>query len=304
MRSAARSIHEAEGAGGARASGTLVASTRPQIWGVLNVTPDSFSDGGEHATLDAALRRGLAMISRGASVVDVGGESSRPKGATYGDGAIHVPIDEELRRVVPVVEALVARGARVSVDTIKPVVAKAVLNAGAAIINDIQGGRDEALLEAVAEAGGEIVLMHNRGRGEVSSPNTDYGDVVRDVLDELHGSVERARAAGIARERIWVDPGLGFAKTAEQSARLLRETAALRALETRILVGASRKSFIATLAPDADGSTPDPSERLAGSLVAVIEAMRGGADAVRVHDVRATHQALRFAEALAKTEVG
>lgn len=314
MRSAARSIDTAEGAGGARASGTAVSSgiaascgssmfsVRPRIWGVLNVTPDSFSDGGEHLSPESALERALAMVAAGASVIDVGGESSRPKGVTYGEGATHVPAADELARVLPVVEALVARAVRVSVDTVKAEVAEKVLGAGAAIINDIQGGRSRALLDAVAAAGAEIVLMHNRGRGEVCAPNTDYANVVEDVVSELGEAVERARDAGIAQDRIWVDPGIGFAKTAQQSARLLRDTAALRSLKARVLVGASRKSFIAALAPNADGSAPDPSERLAGSLVAVIEALRGGADAVRVHDVRATHQALRFANALAEVE--
>ena len=303
MRSAARSIHSSEEAAGQRAHGTLAASVDPSvvpaIWGVLNVTPDSFSDGGTHLALDAAVSRAFEMVAAGATVVDVGGESSRPPGLTYGEGASQVSQQEELARVLPVVEALVARGLRVSVDTVKPEVARRALQAGAAIINDIRGGRERALLDAVAAAGAEVVLMHNRGRGEVCAPNTDYADVVAEVTDELGEAIERAVAAGVARDAIWVDPGIGFAKTAVQSARMLRATASLRALGCRVLVGASRKSFIAALAPDADGAAPGPTDRLAGSLVAVLEAARGGADAVRVHDVRATHQALSFAQALA-----
>lgn len=303
MRSATRSTDTIESAAGVHAPGTPVSSViQPEIWGVLNVTPDSFSDGGQHATLEAALERALAMTRRGASVIDVGGESSRPRGKTYGDGATHVPVDDELMRVVPVVQALVERGIRVSVDTVKPEVARASLEVGASVINDIHGGRDPELLEVVAAAGAEVVLMHNRGRGEVTSPNTDYSDVVDEVESELRFAIDRAREAGIARERIWIDPGIGFAKTAKQSARVLRATARLRALGARILIGASRKSLIAALAPNADGSTPGPNDRLPGSLVAVLEALRGGADAVRVHDVAATFQALRFAHALAEVE--
>ena len=298
MRSATRSTDTIEGAAGVHAPGTLVSSVRPEIWGVLNVTPDSFSDGGQHATLPSALDRALEMSRLGAAVIDVGGESSRPRGKTYGDGAVHVPLEDELQRVVPVVEALVQRGIRVSVDTVKPEVARATLAAGASVINDIRGGRDSNLLAAVADADAEVVLMHNRGRGEVASPNIDYDDVVANVHSELRDAIDRARSAGVAAERIWIDPGIGFAKTARQSARVLRATAQLRTLGARILIGASRKSLIAALAPNADGSAPSPQERLAGSLVAALEALRGGADAVRVHDVAATYQALRFARAL------
>ncbi|MBC7172995.1 MAG: dihydropteroate synthase, partial [Polyangiaceae bacterium] len=269
------------------------------IWGVLNVTPDSFSDGGLYASSSAALARGRALLAEGADVIDVGGESTRPAGGAYGVGFDVVPESEERDRVVPVIRALTEEhGATVSVDTTKPEVARAALEAGARIVNDVSGGRSNELLAAVAGAKAELVLMHNRGRGEVAPPNTTYEDVVEDVLRELFDSVGRAIAAGVAPERIWIDPGLGFAKTPEQSIALLAATARFAATGHRVLVGASRKGFIAYAAPRRDGTAPPPNERLGGTAATVIAAARLGAAAVRVHDVSAMRQALLVASAI------
>ena len=268
------------------------------LWGVLNVTPDSFSDGGRFFSLEAALAHARSMLAAGASVLDVGGESTRPRGATYGAGFAAVTLEEELRRVVPVVARLAADGVCVSVDTTKPEVARAALAAGARLVNDVSCGRDAALLRVTAAAGADLVLMHNRGSGEVDAQTTTYGDLVAEVLAELAEATERAVAAGVLRARIWLDPGLGFAKTARQSLALLARTDALVATGQRVLVGASRKSFLAEAAPDADGTRPAPTERLAAHAIAVAHAARAGAQAVRVHDVREMRQALLLAEAL------
>lgn len=269
-----------------------------EVWGVLNVTPDSFSDGGRFLALDAALARAKAMLAEGADVIDVGGASSRPRGATYGAGAEDVPVDVELARVIPVVEAVARQlGAKVSIDTTRGAVADAAIRAGARVVNDVSMGRDDALLAAVARHGAELVLMHTRGTGEVVADNTAYEDVVRDVLRELGQACERARAAGVASAGLWIDPGLGFAKTAAQSAELLARTAELTGLGARVLVGASRKSFLAVLA-ERDGARPAPDARLGASLAAALVAARAGAAGLRVHDVAETRQALDVLHAL------
>ncbi len=267
----------------------------PALWGVLNVTPDSFSDGGRFLDVAAALAHARRMLAEGADVVDVGGASSRPPGRTYGQGAPQVPLEEELRRVLPVVERLVGElGAVVSVDTTRPEVAEASLQAGARIVNDVSCGRDPRLLQVVAAHGAELVLMHNRGRGEREGATVRYGDVVAEAAAEVREAVGRAVALGVAPERIWVDPGIGFAKTAEQSLRLCLEAARFGRLvgsAHRVLLGPSRKSFIAELAPRADGTPPPPLEREAGTAAIVALAAAGGVDAVRVHDVAAHRQA-------------
>ena len=275
---------------------------RCAVWGVLNVTPDSFSDGGEHLDPDHAVTRGLAMCAEGADVIDVGGESSRPAGKTYGEGFAKVPAAEEIRRVVPVIAKLAQAGVVVSIDTVKPEVAREALAAGARFVNDVSGGRDDALLRVAADAGASYVLMHTRGRGEVERPNTDYRDVVEDVLRELLAVAARAEAIGVERSKLWLDPGIGFAKTPRQSARLLAATDAFVATGHPILVGPSRKSFLAELAPNADGSRPAPKDRLGGTAAAVTAAVLRGAHAIRVHDVRMMAQAVRVAEALRSCE--
>ncbi|MFW5920714.1 MAG: dihydropteroate synthase [Polyangiales bacterium] len=266
---------------------------------MLNVTPDSFSDGGRFDDPEAALSHARRMIAEGADVIDVGGESSRPAGKTYGQGAAHVEAEQERARVVPVVERVAGGlGARVSIDTVKASVARAALAAGATIVNDVSCGRSEELLAAAAEGGADLVLMHNRGRGEVDENNTRYRDIVADVVGELREAVARAEAMGVERERVWVDPGIGFAKTSAQSATLLARTAELVATGHRVLVGPSRKSFIAELAPGPDGARPAPDERAGGTAAAIAVAVMGGAHAVRVHDVAVMRQAALVARAL------
>ncbi len=268
----------------------------PTIWGVVNVTPDSFSDGGRFLGVEAAVAHGRRLLSEGADVLDVGGASSRPPGRTYGGGATEVPLDEELRRVLPVVERLVGElRAVVSVDTTRAQVAEAALRAGARIVNDVSCGRDPELLRVVAEHEAQLVLMHNRGRGEREGEAVRYGDVVAEVAAEVREAVGRAVERGVRPERIWVDPGIGFAKTAEQSLRLCFEVVRFGRLvgeDHRVLLGPSRKSFIAELAPRADGTPPPPGERETGTAVVVAAAAAAGVDAVRVHDVAAQRQAI------------
>jgi dihydropteroate synthase len=262
-----------------------------EIWGVLNVTPDSFSDGGAFLAPHLALTQARRMVDEGADVIDVGGESSRPPGSTYGAGAVSVPADEEARRVVPVVRALAEQGIRVSVDTVKADVARAALKAGAVVVNDVSCGRSEALLEAVSEGGAELVLMHTRGRGECSGENVLYADVVEEVREELLLALARAERCGVPRSRVWLDPGIGFAKTPVQSLALLARVDALVATGQRVLVGASRKSFIAQLAPDKSGAAPPPSRRAGGTAAAAAISALLGAHAIRVHDVAEMRQA-------------
>lgn len=268
-----------------------------EIWGVLNITPDSFSDGGAFLDADSALHQGARLLREGAGVLDIGGESSRPPGRTYGTVA-PVSEAEELRRILPVIRGLKACGARISVDTVKAKVAEGALLAGAEIVNDVSCGRSEALLRVAGESGAELVLMHNRGRGERSGENTRYRDVVSEVRDELMGAVDRAMTAGVAAERIWLDPGIGFAKTAAQSGSLLAWTDVLVATGHRVLVGPSRKSFIGELAPLASGAAPEPQQRAGGTAAALVVAVLRGAHAVRVHDVLEMRQAVLMAARL------
>ncbi len=278
---------------GRRAS---VWADRCEVWGVLNVTPDSFSDGGLHDELPRALAHARRMIAEGADVIDVGGESSRPPGSTYGAGAARVSIEEELRRVVPVVEAL-AGEARISVDTVKAEVARAALEAGASIVNDVSCGASAELLDVVAAKGAQLVLMHSRDGGRVDAATTAYADLVADVLGELEAAVERAVARGVDRARIWIDPGIGFAKSAAQSLSLLGNLDAFVRTGYPVLVGASRKSFLAR-AGAGGGGEPAPTERLGASVAAMTVAVLAGARAVRVHDVFESVQAARLAEAM------
>jgi len=271
----------------------------PELWGVINVTLDSFSDGGRYLDLGAALDHGRRLLRAGADVLDVGGESSRPAGRTYGRGFAEVPASEEIRRVVPLIEALAGElGARVSVDTVKPEVAAAALAAGASIVNDVHCAEDPRLAEAAAARGAGYVIMHNRRRGEVCPPNTDYPDLVQDVLDELLAAAERVKRAGVTAGSVWIDPGLGFAKTARQSAALLSSLGRFRKTGYRVLVGPSRKSFIAELAPDRDGRAPSADDRLGGTAAALATCLAAGVDAVRVHDVGVMRQFIRVTEAL------
>jgi dihydropteroate synthase len=277
----------------------------PELWGVINVTPDSFSDGGRYLDRGAAVDYGRALLRHGADVLDIGGESSRPAGRTYGDGFVPVSAAEEITRVVPVIEVLAGElRARVSIDTVKPEVAAAALTAGASIVNDVRCAENPRLAEAAAAAGADYVIMHNRGRGEVRSPNTDYGDLVEDVLRELLRAAERVERAGVPRAAVWLDPGLGFAKTALQSATLLTSLGRFRKTGYRVLVGPSRKSFIAELAPNRGGEPPSVDDRLGGTAAAVAICAAAEVDAVRVHDVHVMRQLVRVAEALRASDEG
>ncbi len=283
--------------GGSRGSSVARAGGgEVEVWGVLNVTPDSFSDGGAHFERDAAVAHGLRMSREGASVIDVGGASSRPRGRTYGEGAAKIDVEEELRRTIPVIEALARadEGLTISVDTTEAEVAEAALAAGARIVNDVSMGRSEALLDVCAAHGAELVLMHTRADGRIDEETTRYGDVVQDVEDELRRAVDRALGRGVLEGRIWIDPGLGFAKSAEQSMALLRATPRLASLGWPLLVGASRKSFLGVFAAPPGAPTPSPTERLGASLAAASLAALLGARGVRVHDVRESAQAVRI----------
>jgi dihydropteroate synthase len=262
------------------------------LMGVCNVTPDSFSDGGRHFSGEAARARVDELLAEGADLVDVGGESTRP-------GAAPVPAKEQLGRVLDVVRHAVARGACVSVDTTSPEVAAACLDAGACVVNDVSCLRDVELAEVVAASGAALVLMHARGtqeamRGFSEYPDDAYDDVVADVCREWTAAAGRARAAGVASRAIAMDPGLGFAKNARQSLALLRDLDdVVAAVRVPVVVGASRKSFLTLV--DAGAS---PAERLGASLAAAVEAVERGASILRVHDVRATAQAVALTRLL------
>jgi dihydropteroate synthase len=265
---------------------------RTLVMGVLNVTPDSFSDGGRWFDLDAAVAHGLALAAEGADVVDVGGESTRP-------GAARPGVAEELRRVLPVVQALVADGVVVSIDTMQAEVAAAAVQAGARLVNDVSGGlADPAMLGTVAGLDVPYVAMHWRGHSTVMQDRTRYDDVVTDVRRELADRLERARAAGIAPDRLVLDAGFGFAKTGEHNWELLRRLEELDALGVPQLVGVSRKAFLGALLAD-DDETPRPaSERDdATTALTTLLAVRG-VWGVRVHAVRASRDAIAVAQRL------
>jgi dihydropteroate synthase len=256
------------------------------VMGIVNVTPDSFSDGGEWFDTGAAVRHGIELAAAGAAILDVGGESTRP-------GAPAVPEDEELRRVVPVIEGLAAAVPRavLSVDTTKAAVADAALRAGATYVNDVSALRaDPAMLGVVVEHGARCCLMHMRGDPRTMGSHAEYGDVVADVRAHLEERVAVAVAAGVPLERIDVDPGIGFAKTQEQNLELLRRLDEIVAIGPRVLVGTSRKSFLGRLT-----GRDDPRQRLAGTIATNVLALASGAGVFRVHDVGAVYDALAVA---------
>ena len=251
--------------------------------GVLNVTPDSFSDGGRHADPANAIAAGIAMAAAGADIVDVGGESTRPHAAP-------TPPHQEQARILPVIRALAANGVRVSVDTRHAATMAAALDAGAAIVNDVSGlAHDPASAPLLAACGAPVVLMHMRGTPADMHTHAIYTDVVAEVTRELGQRIAVAVAAGIAPGRIAIDPGIGFAKRAEHSTELLRRLRELTVLGRPILVGVSRKSFIGRLSGE-----PEPANRLAGSLAATLFAVAHGAAILRVHDVVETIQAVKL----------
>jgi dihydropteroate synthase len=263
---------------------------RCRVMGVINVTPDSFSDGGAFDDADSAVKHGMELLAAGADLLDVGGESTRP-------GARRVTAEEEQRRVLPVIRALAEAGAVVSIDTMRSVTAEAALAAGARVVNDVSGGLADAdLPKLVAAAGVPYVVMHWRGHSEAMQQQARYDDVVAEVCAALEARVDAVTSAGVAVEQIILDPGLGFAKNAEHNWQLLARLDAVLDLGRPVLVGASRKSFLGTLLADPDPRAVmdrDDATAAITTLVAV-----AGAWAVRVHDVRASADAVRVAAAI------
>ncbi|WP_367044027.1 dihydropteroate synthase [Streptomyces sp. Je 1-332] len=271
---------------------------RCAVMGVVNVTPDSFSDGGRWFDTTAAVKHGIDLVAQGADLVDVGGESTRP-------GAPRVDEDEELRRVVPVVRGLAAEGVTVSVDTMRATVAEQALSAGAVLVNDVSGGlADERMVPAVAAAGAPFVVMHWRGFLTDIHAKPVYEDVVSEVVDELHARVQAAIDGGIAPERIVIDPGLGFSKDAEHDLALLARVDRLREIGHPILVAASRKRFLGRVLAGPQGAPPPARERDAATAAVSAIAAHQGAWAVRVHEVRATADAVRVAHAVTSAAGG
>jgi dihydropteroate synthase len=255
--------------------------TRAVVMGVVNVTPDSFSDGGRFLDARAAIRHGEQLIAEGAAILDIGGESTRP-------GAEPVPVAEELRRVLPVIEGLVGKGAVISVDTSKPEVMRAAAQAGAGLINDVRALQEPGALEAAAATGCDVCLMHMQGEPRTMQKAPAYGDVVNEVKAFLEARAQSCRAAGIGPERISIDPGFGFGKTVAHNLELLRRLRELAATGYPVTVGLSRKSMLAALL-----GRPT-SERIPGSIALAVLAAQNGARIVRAHDVAATADALKI----------
>jgi len=261
---------------------------RARVMGIVNVTPDSFSDGGEHATTEAAIAHGVQLAEEGADVLDIGGESTRP-------GAADVPIEEELRRVIPVIEGLVrATSLPISIDTSKPEVMRAAVAAGAGMINDVYGLRREGALDAAASLGVPVVLMHMLGEPRSMQEAPQYDDVVADVHRFLAERIFAAEMAGIAKARIVVDPGFGFGKNSAHNLALLARLNKFVELGVPVLAGLSRKRTIGEIT-----GRDDPHERVHGSVAAHLIAAQNGARILRVHDVAATVDALKVWEAVA-----
>ncbi len=264
---------------------------RTYLMGILNVTPDSFSDGGEFNNRETALAQARDMIANGVDIIDIGGESTRPN-------AESVTVEEELKRVIPVIEQLRQESSiPISIDTTKAIVAQKAIAAGADIVNDISGATfDDQMLATVAQLKVPLILMHLRGTPKTMQSLTDYQDVVVEVIKFLSTQVTKATASGIAKEKIIIDPGIGFAKTAEQSLALLQGLGKLKALELPILVGVSRKSFMAPILHQ-----NDPKERVWGTAAACYGAIARGADILRVHDVAQMYDICRVADAIERS---
>jgi dihydropteroate synthase len=273
-------------------AGRILRLDRPRVMGIVNATPDSFSDGGEHATVEAAIAHGLQLAGEGADILDIGGESTRP-------GAQDVPVDEELRRVVPVIEALAKQTSLpISVDTSKPEVMRAAVAAGAGLINDVYALRREGALEAAAALGVPVVLMHMLGEPRSMQEAPRYDDVVADVHRFLAERIFAAEMAGIAKKKIVVDPGFGFGKTIAHNLALLAQLQRFTELGVPVLAGLSRKKTIGELT-----GRSDPHDRIHGSLAAHLIAAQRGAMLLRVHDVAATIDALKVWNAVAAMPV-
>lgn len=266
---------------------------RTFIMGVLNVTPDSFSDGGQFDTLERAIAQARHLVHNGTDILDIGGQSTRP-------GAGSISREDELNRVIPVIEAIRAdaddrlRQAVISIDTTRSSVARAAVRAGADMVNDISGGTyDRAMLSAVADLGVPITLMHLRGTPATMQQHTDYQDLIAEIYEFLERRIEDAIAVGIKPSQIAIDPGIGFAKTSAQNVDLLRHLSKLRELGAPILVGPSRKSFIGWILDQ-----PDPQKRVWGTAAACCAAIAGGADILRVHDGAEMYDVCRVADAV------
>ena len=267
---------------------------RTLVMGVLNVTPDSFSDGGRFNDQMIATNHALQMVQDGADIIDIGGESTRP-------GSDRITVKEELDRVLPVISALANSGVAISIDTMRAEVASAAIDAGACMINDVSGGKsDPEMLSYVATLNVPYILMHWRGPSNIMNTLTDYNDVVADVTREVSNQVDVAVAAGIARERIAIDPGIGFAKTVDQNWPILKHLEVLEGLGLPILMGASRKKFLGELLAK-DGVARDSDEReSATTAISTLMAARG-IWAVRVHEVKASSDAIGVVDRIAKT---
>jgi dihydropteroate synthase len=260
----------------------LLEKKRPLVMGVINVTPDSFSDGGRFLDPAAAIAQAQRLTAEGADILDIGAESTRP----YGN-AVRVSLEEERARLAPILPAVVALGVPVSIDTMKAAIAAWALDAGAAVVNDVWGlQRDAAMARVVAEHGAPVIIMHNR---DAADPDID---IIKDVTEFFSRSLELAWDAGIDRDRIALDPGIGFGKTPEQSLACIARLEAWRGFNLPLLVGASRKRFINSIVPS------EPAERLGGSIAAHLIAVENGAAIIRVHDVAPTVQALAVAAAI------
>ncbi len=255
----------------------------PLVMGILNVTPDSFSDGGLYDRRDAAVRRAMQLIDEGADIIDVGGESTRP-------GAKPVSAEEELDRVLPVIEAL--RGAPISIDSFKPGVIKAAISAGAVMVNDINALQDMDAMKAVAESDAAVCLMHKQGNPQTMQHQPDYRDVVTEVKNFLQERIRVALAAGVMHERIVIDPGFGFGKTLAHNLALLRNLADFKELGVPVLAGLSRKSMLGMI------TGKDAQNRMAASVAAAMIAVERGASILRVHDVRETVDAVKVWDAV------
>ncbi len=259
----------------------------PVIMGILNVTPDSFSDGGQFDSVESAVEAAKSMVANGADIIDIGGESTRP-------GAERIPLEVELERVIPVIVELSAQGIYVSIDTMHSEVAKAAVGAGAQMVNDVSGGlSDPQMLATVANLGVPIVLMHWRGPSRTMQENIHYDNVLTDVCSELQTQAKAAQSAGIERGNIILDPGIGFGKEAEHNWELLRNIDALLALGYPLLVGVSRKRFLGSLLADLEGTPRDVSIRDTASAVLAAHILQRGAWGIRVHDVQATRDACK-----------
>lgn len=272
--------------------GMLDLDGRTAIMGILNVTPDSFSDGGRYDTLEAAVRHAEGMVEDGVDIIDIGGESSRPAGP-YGQGAEHVTGEEEIRRTVPVIEAIASRiDVPISIDTVKPEVALAAIEAGAAAINDISGFRSPDLIDVAVSTGVSVFAMHMKGTPKTMQKAPRYEDLIGEITTSLRETRDRLMSAGVHADRIALDPGLGFGKSYDDNYEIIRQLDRFAALGHAVLIGPSRKTFVGL-----DFDLP-PDDREEGSLAAIALCANAGAHILRVHDVRAARRALFVADRL------